>query len=69
LSPLLQDEPPALLIAEIELATAAASAALSFGASTVSRYCPRFLMIDTRQLRSLAAVAFCLVIFFAGFMC
>src|SRR5262249_28515716 len=29
--------------------------AISFGASTMPRYCPRFLMIDTRQRRSLAA--------------
>src|SRR5262249_28751358 len=46
-------------------ATAAASAAFSFGASTVPRYCPRFLMSDTRQLRSLAAVGF-LLAFLAG---
>src|SRR5262249_38976029 len=36
----------------------AASAAFSFGALTVPRYCPRLRMIDTRQLRSLAAVGF-----------
>src|SRR5215471_12363802 len=47
-------------------ATAAASAALSFGASTVPRCCPCFLMSDMRQLRSLAAVGLCLVIFFVG---
>src|SRR5215831_16335003 len=45
-------------------ATAAASAAFSFGASTAPRYCPRFLMIETRQLRSLVAVGF----FLAAFM-
>src|SRR5262249_5149445 len=45
-------------------ATAAASAAFSSGASTVPRYCPRFLMIETRQLLSLAAaVGFFLVLF------
>src|SRR5262249_41832656 len=39
-------------------ATAAASAPFSFGDSTVPRYWARFLMTDTRQLRSLAAVGF-----------
>src|SRR5215831_1202658 len=34
---------------------AAASAVFSSGASTVPRYCPRFLMIETRHDRSLAA--------------
>src|SRR5262249_44929968 len=47
---------------------AAASAALSFGASTVPRNWPCFLMSETRQLRSLAAAGLCLVGFFAAFM-
>src|SRR5262245_40433859 len=45
----LHDQPLALLVSRSNSATAAASAAFSFGASTVPRYCPRFLMIDTRQ--------------------
>jgi len=49
-------------------ATAVASAAFSLGASTVPRYWPCFLMSDTRQLRSLAAVNFCLAAFFVSFM-
>jgi hypothetical protein len=36
-----------LLVAEINSATAAASAALASRASTVPRYWPRFLMIET----------------------
>src|SRR5262249_40138769 len=44
--------------------TAAASAAFSFGASIVPRYWARFLMRDTRQLRSLAAAGLCLGGFF-----
>jgi hypothetical protein len=58
LVPLLHDQPPALLVAEIKFRMAAASAAFSSGASTVPRYCPRFLMIKMRQVRSLATVGF-----------
>jgi hypothetical protein len=52
-----------LLVAQIKSLTAAASAAFLFGASTVPRYCPRFRMIDTRQVRSLAAAGFFLTLF------
>jgi hypothetical protein len=44
-----------VLIAEIKLRHSSGFGRPLFGASTVPRYCPRFLMIETRQLRSLAA--------------
>ena len=55
-------ESTTLLVAKIKFSHGSASAAFSVGASTVPRHCPRFLMIDTRQLRSLALGFFLLVI-------
>jgi len=37
------------------------------GASTVPRYCARFLMSETRHNRSLATVDLCLAAFFGTF--
>jgi hypothetical protein len=60
-------QPPALLVAEIEFRHGAvASAAFSLGALTVPRYCPCFLMTDTRQLRSLAAMDLYVAAFFGA---
>jgi hypothetical protein len=65
---MLPDQPPlALFVAGVERAHCGElPAAFSFDASTVPRYCPRFLMIETRQLRSLVTVGLFLA-FFIGF--
>src|SRR5262249_8494028 len=59
----LHDQPLALLVSQIKFRHRSGFGPFSFGASTVPRYCPRFLMIETRQLRSLAAVGFFLALF------
>jgi len=64
LVPFLHDEPPALLVAGDQIPLRQRLRPPSHSALQRSRdICPRLRMIDTRQLRSLAAVDFCLALF------
>ena len=58
---IISERPPPAAV--IRIGPRASSAPTPRAASTVPRYCPRFLMIETRQLLSLAAVGFFLALF------